>query len=155
MIDDGPEPEPAAPQPLPDPFQTHAVAMVAHLDATRPWARFMAIVGFVVSGLLAAISLIVLLLAPFVDWGPFGPFLSLVYFLLAVVYVVPCLYLNRYASSIAQISRGGGPRAMAEALDHQRRFWRLVGILTIAMLCLYGAAIGVAIVAGVVSALAR
>ena len=44
---------------------------------------------------------------------------------------------------------------MAEALDHQRRFWRMVGIITIVSLCFYAFVIFVAVVFGVVAALAR
>lgn len=150
MIDDGPDPENPPAQPLPDPFQTHGAAMAAHLDGTRPWARFLAIMGFVAAGIMVVLSVFMLAATPFMESGLMGPFMSMIYLLGAVLYVVPCLYLNRYASSIAEISRGGGPRAMAEALDHQRRFWRIMGILTIVMLCFYA----LVFVVGILAALA-
>jgi hypothetical protein len=139
-----------------DPFQAFSGAMAAHLTASKPWVRFMAVMGFIMAGLLVVVSLITLMAAPFMETGPaFGAVMSLVYLLIAAVYVVPSLYLNRFASSIAVMTRGGGPRAMAEALDHQRRFWRVAGIITIAMLCFYALAIFVGIVFGVIAALAR
>lgn len=155
MIDDGPDPDPATPQPLSDPFQTHAVAMVDHLNATGPWARFLAIVGFCLAGLMALLSLVVLAVSPFMEQGALGPLMSLLYMLGAVVYVIPCVHLYRFASSIAAISRGGGPRAMAEALDHQRRFWRVMGILTIVVLCLYVAGIAAGLLAAILFGLPR
>jgi len=157
MIDENVE-TPAAPTVFPpaDPFQAFSGAMSASLTATKPWVRFMAVVGFVLAGLLVLFSLILLAMSPFMEGGPvFGAVMSLVYLLGAVLYIIPCLYLNRFASSIVVMTRGGGPRAMAEALDHQRRFWRAVGIITIVSLCFYALVIFAAVVFGVVAALAR
>ncbi|MGH9866680.1 MAG: DUF5362 family protein [Candidatus Polarisedimenticolia bacterium] len=108
------------------------------LKETKPWVKFLAIFGFALAGLMVLLALVVLIASPFMEGGlGVGVLMSFVYLISAVLYVIPCLSLYRYGSSIDRLVHGGGQAAMEEALDHQRRFWRVAGILTIVMLCLY------------------
>jgi hypothetical protein len=137
---------------------------VEALRGTRPWVLLFSILGFLVAALLLFAALAVLLgggafLLGGVEGADaasgglmFG--LGLLYLLIAFVYVVPSLYLYRYASRIARIVGGGGVAALVEALDQQRRFWRVAGILALAMIVLYVVIIAIAIAAGVAGAFA-
>ena len=137
---------------------------VEALRGTRPWVLLFSILGFLGAGLLFFAGLAVMLgggafLLGGVEGGGaaeggmiFG--LGLLYILLAFLYVMPSLYLFRYAGRIARMTSGGGVAALVEALDQQRRFWRLAGIVTVVMIGLYVVVIVVAIAVGAFGAFA-
>ena len=111
--------------------------MLESLRATRPWVKFLAILGFIACALMALGSLAFLGGASKMP-GPmagFGPVMGVVYLLFVLLYFFPCLYLYRYAKAIARIPEAGAA-AMEEALAKQKSFWRFIGILTAIVLVL-------------------
>ena len=105
--------------------------MLESLRATRPWVKFLAILGFIVCGLMALAALAVLGGAGGKE-GPMasvGPALAVVYLLLVLLYFMPCLYLYKYAGAISRIAESG-QAAMEDALARQKSFWKFMGILT-------------------------
>jgi hypothetical protein len=130
--------------------------MVAHLRATKPWARLVSIVGFVASGLMMLVGLAL----PFVgalsrEFGGAvgGVALGLVYLLIGSLYFFPSLLLFRYANAIRSLLTTGDGKCMELALSCQRRFWRLVGIATLVVLCVYGVLLIVGVVVAIGAAL--
>lgn len=111
--------------------------MLEALRATRPWVKFLSILGFILCALMALAGL------AFVGGagakaGPmaaFGPAIGVFYLLFVLLYFFPCLYLLRYANAIARIP-ADGQRALEEALVKQKSFWKFVGILTAVVLVL-------------------
>ena len=67
------------------------------------------------------------------------------YVVLAVFHIIPSVLLNRYASRIASLMQTQRMTDVEEALIAQKTFWRVVGIMCIAMISLYF--LGIAIVA--------
>ena len=109
--------------------------MLESLRATRPWVKFLAILGFIVCALMALVSLAFLGGASKMP-GPMagvGPMLGVLYLLLVLLYFMPCLYLYKYAGAISRIPEGG-QAAMEDALARQKSFWKFIGILTAIML---------------------
>lgn len=135
---------------------------VEALRGTRPWVLLFSVLGFLIAALIFFAGLAVLLGGGAFLLGAGGGAdaasggmmfgLGLVYLLAAFLYAAPSLYLYRYASRIARMLGGGGAAALVEALDQQRRFWRLAGIVAVVMLVLYVVVIVVAIVAGAAGA---
>lgn len=114
---------------------------LGYLRATRPWVKFLAIVGFVFIVLMVLIGLLMALAlsGAAAKTGPlaaFGPILGVVYIVMAAVYLMPCLFMYRYAKAIAAIP-GTGQAALEEALKQQKSFWKFMGILMLIILCLY------------------
>jgi hypothetical protein len=113
-----------------------------HLQQTRPWVRFMSVVTFLGAALMAVgagVMLLVSLLGGFATRGGapgvvggavVGVLTSLLYLVLAAVYVPAGLFLWRYASAIKQLQSAFHPAVLEEALGQQKSFWRFVGILT-------------------------
>ena len=56
-------------------------------------------------------------------------FLVVIYVGMAAIYVFLGLYLMRFASAIDRLLQSGQAEAMETALQNQRKFWRLAGIL--------------------------
>src|SRR5690348_11359046 len=111
--------------------------MLDALRATRPWVKFLSILGFVLCALMALAGLAFVGGAGAKE-GPmasFGPAIGVFYLLFVLLYFFPCLYLLRYANAIARIP-AEGQRAMEEALVKQKSFWKFVGILTAVVLVL-------------------
>lgn len=118
---------------------------VEALRGTRPWVRLIAVLGFVGAGLLIVFGLFALLGGGASMFGDLGAGegaaivgMGIAYLLLGLLYVMPCLHLVRYAGRITRLVQGGGAATLVDALEQQRRFWRLVGIYSLVMLILYG-----------------
>jgi Na+/melibiose symporter-like transporter len=113
--------------------------MIEHLRATKPWVRFLSIMGFIGSGLMLLAGLVMPVLGTLNDelggWASAG--FGILYVAFAVVYVFPSLFLWRYASAIGVLVSTRGIREMELALSHQKSFWRFFGIMSLVMVCLY------------------
>ena len=121
-------------------------SMLDSLNATRPWAKFLAIVGFVMVALMVIVGLAMLGAgSALAGQSGLGGMFAVVYLLFAVLYFMPCLFLFRYAKAIAAIP-ASGQAAMENALGQQKSFWKFMGVLTLVLLCIYVIGIVAAIV---------
>lgn len=117
-------------------------SMLESLQATRPWVKFLAILGFIFGGLMTVAGLMMSVAFTFVPAKAgfphfFGPVFGILYIVMAIFfYVLPCLYLLRYGSAITRIPTDG-QAAMEEALKQQKTFWKYMGIFAIVVLVLY------------------
>lgn len=114
--------------------------MLGSMRATKPWTRFLSILGFisVAFTLFMAGSMIL-------GFGPvqqqmqgeqaMSAFMFMVmggmYILMAILYFFPSLFLFKYASSIGRLLDSGGSEEMETALQHQKSFWRFAGIFSL------------------------
>ena len=140
------------------PPETHAPAMaespvddpadvpdhiVEHLRGTRPWVIFLAIVGFLGSGLMALAGLAMMVMA---GTAKIPAWVGLIYFVFAGVCLVPAIYLVRYGSSIGRLLRDPRMERLGVALDTQRIYWKAVGIMCAVLIALYPIAIVIVVV---------
>ncbi len=129
--------------------------MVEHLRATRPWVKFLAILAFISVGLMFLVGLIAMAaLSTVRGVGP-NAAIGILYWLMALLYIAPAIFLNRYATAIRELLHGGGAPTMEKALESQKSFWRYVGILTLVLLCIYALILLIAVVIGISAGLAR
>ncbi|MBW3670567.1 MAG: type II secretion system protein GspG [Acidobacteria bacterium] len=117
--------------------------MLDSLRSTRPWVRFLSIIGFIAVGFMILGSIFIIGVGVIGGGDEEMPGflmigLGLLYLLMAILYVFPSMYLFRYASSITRALQPG-PKAIPvqDALRHQKSFWKFVGILTLASMLLY------------------
>lgn len=152
------EPPPVLPPPGMPPFAGALEApgvppvLVQLLVQTRPWVRFLAVLGFISTGFMVLGALVVLVVPGFPPGGGVPGALkvgmALVYLSIAGVHLPPALFLYRYASHIQALQASAGAGDLERALAAQKSFWRYVGILALVVLCLYALIIVVALVAG-------
>jgi hypothetical protein len=127
-----------------------------YLNQTRPWVRFLSVLVFISSGfmVLAGIGMI---LAGIVGGAALsrtnpvgGPAVMIVsgffYFILAILYIAPGIFLSRYASAIKLLETTPSPEALELALKNQKSFWRFVGIITLIFLILTVVAIVIGVI---------
>ena len=112
-------------------------AMLESLRGTRIWVQ---IVGILF--LIAAALSVLIPLGTIAGVGMRGaqnaalPFagviaMAVVYLLIALVYLFLGVYLLRYGGAIGRLLRDGQTQSMEEALQCQRKFWRLGGLLAL------------------------
>lgn len=125
-------------------YENSEANIIGPLRRTRPWMKFVAIVGFVESGftLLGALMMVAsfsILPVPAERQAlPHGLFIlmGLMYFVAAALVFVPSLLLFRYAMSLDRIERNGTLEKLAAAMERQHTFWKYVGICLIIGICM-------------------
>ena len=123
------------------------------LERTRPWVRFLGILGFVIAaftigiGLLGGAGLAL-------DRNPLGVFVFIVYPIGGGLYAAASVLLTRYANNIQQFLNSRQETDLAAALDAQRGFWKFAGIMGIVAIVVMIVMIPLFVILGVAAALA-
>ena len=147
---------PAAP--IPSPSLAAAgnwatVPVIELLGQTRPWVMFIAILGFILSGLtiigglFAAVVLIAMGGAGMAEGA-----VILVYPVLGVVYYFPSRFLFRFAQRIRDLRYSHNVADLEAALAAQKSFWKFCGIFLAFVIALYAGIFFVAMIVAVFSA---
>jgi len=127
-------------------------AVIGSLRGTRGWVRLIGILLCVVAVFTALASLMMLFGGAFVGklygvrGGGFAAVFGLVYVGIAALYGFMGWHLIQYASSIAKLAASGSGGDLELAVEAQRKFWKLAGVVALVML--------VVMVAGIVAAVA-
>ena len=139
-----------------------SAAAVQQLAATKPWVRFMSVITFVCAGfmLIAAAGMVMMGSmgamskggAAFPFTGVMGFGIAVIYAALSLIYIFPGVKLWKYANAIGMLIQSGREGDLVAALNHQRSFWKFVGILVLSMLVLYLVIIVFVTVGGVAAA---
>lgn len=129
--------------------------LVDVLRQTKPWVRFLAVLGFIGIGFMVLASVAMLGLGSVAGNrglpAGFGIGMMLLYLFMAGIQLPAAIFLNRYASRIGTLLDSHAPGDLGDALIAQKSFWRYTGILTAAVLCLYALAIVIGIAVAMVS----
>ncbi len=119
-----------------------------HLSETARWGKFLAIVGFIMCGLIIVGGIT---LATTVgnmertygsDIGPsfgrtFGPAFIVVYIIVAIIYFFPCLFLLRFSNKMKTALAADSQADLTLSFQNLKVLFRYVGILTIILLAIY------------------
>ncbi len=151
------------PNPYQSPIATHGEVPVATgtkptvttrtvemLAQTKPWVRFLSILGFISAGLMVVGGLF-LVLGSAVAGNAQLIVLGVVYPLMGLLYIVPSMHLYRYASRIGDLLYSRSSQNLEDALEAQKSFWRFMGILCAIVLALYAVIIVFFILGGFLS----
>lgn len=115
-----------------------SLTSAAHmLRQTKPWVRFMSVIMFIGSAFMVLGGAMMLAAGAAGAPGVPGAIAGLFYMVLAILYIVPAVFLWRYADRIGAFMLQRTPHTLAHALEAQKSFWKFVGILTLVILCVY------------------
>ena len=118
----------------------------AHLAEAAKWAKFLAIVGFVMCGLIIVLSFFIgtLFSTSMSRYGDsaafgsgFGIIMTIVYLSIGVLYFFPCLFLFRFANNMIVALNSNEQITLNRSFQNLKIMFRYVGILTIIVLALY------------------
>jgi hypothetical protein len=123
---------------------------LSHLDTTRKWAMFLAIIGFIFLGLIIIIGLIAGTFLTAFNSGEKGLGIpeSLMFvpvLLLAVMYFFPVLFLFRFSKHTSHAIRNFDKLELHKALKNLKYYFAYIGVMIIIVFSIY---IVVLIVAG-------
>ena len=129
----------------------------AHLYEAAKWAKFLAIVGFVMCGLIVVVaifagSIFAMLSNSYNEGyrssaaltGGMGAFLAIFYIGIAILCFLPYLFLFRFATRMKTALNTNDQLTLNTSFQNLKIMFRYVGILTIVMLSFY--ALGILIV---------
>jgi hypothetical protein len=136
------------------PLQLSEVA-ISHLNQTRKWANFLAIIGFISCGFLVLIALFLgslMAIMPSYDdtlgLEAFGSgIVTAIYLVLAGVGFLIYLYLYRFSDKLKKAINSGDSSELEESFKNLKLYYKLNGIIIIAVLGIYVLAIIIGIVA--------
>lgn len=104
--------------------------VMAALAGTHPWARFLAILGFCVVGLMLFAGLAGGVAAA-ASGKPELAVIMVIYPLLSLAYFFPALFLLRFANRTRDFVARGEPHLLQSAMEAQRSLYKFTGIVAI------------------------
>ena len=136
-------------------FELHIDApSSAHLNEAAKWGKFLAIVGFVMCGLIVVIAFFVgSFLAMMTNsynegysstarlTGGMGVVVTIFYIGIAILFFFPYLFLFRFATRMRTALNTNDQLTLNTSFQNLKIMFRYVGILTIVMLSFYALAI--------------
>lgn len=128
---------------------------------TAKWARFLAIVGFVMTALIVLIAIGAGFFMGSVMSEAFGSAgsslggigIAFIYILLALIYFFPLLYLYRFATKMKVAIHNGNQLALDESFQNLKSCFKFMGIFTLVILIFYALMLVFGIGAGLMSSM--
>lgn len=131
-----------------EPGSLLTAAMRDHLSETRKWSLFFAVLGILFTAIILFAAAALVIADSFQDTSQALPFsalwLSLGYLVLGVFYIVPVIYLIKFANQSKDAIQNNSIESFEDALKYLKLLFRYTGILTIVGIVLY-----VVVIAGV------
>ncbi|MDO4728096.1 MAG: hypothetical protein Q4B43_03710 [Bacteroidota bacterium] len=130
----------------------------ANLKSIVGWSKFLAILGFVVVGIMVLSGIFMILSGGLLGitsqaiGGVGVAFIGFGYILVSVFYYVPLRYLYRFSTKTESFLNNNMQNYFEEALENLKSHYKFIGIFTIVTISLYilaviGAVINAAIIA--------
>jgi len=119
------------------------------LRATRPWTRFLSVLGFIGTGLTVLMGLGIVVggnFFPIPSQAPPLLYVGIFWILTSFLYLVPSIWLYKYSNAIDSFLKRGDSVQLGKAIAYQKSFWKFVGILLLVFII-----IGVLVILGIIA----
>jgi len=114
------------------------------LKETAKWAKFLAIVGFVITGLMVLVGLFMGTIMSEMTSGMGGEMpgypvgmLSGVYIVFAILYIMPMLYLYKFAAKMQVALKEDIQFEITSSFENLKSLFKFIGIFTVVILGFY------------------
>jgi len=131
---------------------------IGYLLKAAKWGKFLAILGFIVTGLLVLAGILMSFVMNMVQDEllstdmPFSPrVLSVIYIIIAGIYIVPVISLNSFCNNAIKAINLGSTAHLTTSMKSLKNLFVFVGISTIVILALYSVILIIAGTAAIVS----
>lgn len=116
--------------------------IVKHLNATRKWSRFLAVLGFIVLGLLTILGLITGTFLSVFSTGQSGlgipeSIMIMLFAVAVILFFFPGLFLYKFSKYTDQAVKTSEKRFFLKAFMYMRLYFMSIGILIITCLVAY------------------
>jgi hypothetical protein len=117
-------------------------SMLDAMRGTKGWVLFIGVLLFVGAAFMVLASIAMIAGGAFMGAAMGAPqgatvALSGIYVVSAVIYIFLGLYLTRYSSAIGRLLTGGQAADLEDALQQQRKFWKLSGVLAVLFIVVF------------------
>ena len=113
----------------------------SYLKTSAKWATFLAILGFIGSGIMVFVALLMLIISPISKLsstlGLPMSLLGVVYLLLAIFYFFPAYYLYNFADKTKIALDSNNQDVLDDSLKNLKRMFKFIGIMTIVLIAIY------------------
>ena len=128
----------------------------AFLSETARWANFLAIIGFVIIGIIVVIAIfagsMIGTMASQIPNSGFnalsGGVITILYLAMAGIYIFPVLYLYRFATNMKIALRNDNQEALSASFENLKSHYKFFGILMIIVLGFYALMLVLTIIGG-------
>ncbi|MFZ4546169.1 MAG: hypothetical protein ACOYN4_01970 [Bacteroidales bacterium] len=117
---------------------------LAFLVKAAKWGKFMAILGFIVTGLLLVSGILMSFVFNAVQDEmvplniPFPPMvLSVIYILIAGVYIIPVVFLNSFCNNVLKAANFYSTEHLTTSLKNLKNLFVFIGVSTVIILAIY------------------
>lgn len=118
---------------------------IGFLEQIRKWTRFLAIVGFVMTGLMVVIAFsfgtIMNMFSPSGAMGNIAGMgstvITIIYLIVAVIQFFPVYYLYRFSANLDRALTNNDQQHLESAMSFLKSHYKFVGILVIIVLAFY------------------
>lgn len=129
----------------------------AYLLRAAKWGKFLAIMGFIFTGLLVIVGVLLSFVINKLpeESIPNMPFpagvISVIYIVIAGIYIAPVIFLNSFCNNAIKAVNLGKTEHLTESIRNLKNLFVFVGIATIVILVLYTLILVIAGMAAVLS----
>lgn len=120
-----------------------------YLFEAAKWGKFLAIVGYVMMGLLVVLAFVMMfgvsLLSKAAGTGFPMMMIGMVYLVLAGVYFIPVTYLYKFSIQMKQAVESQDEGLFTTGFENLKSLFKFMGIFTIVMLSIYALALLIAV----------
>ena len=111
-----------------------------YVSSMGKWMKFFAVLGCIGIAFLVLCTIFMMAVGaniPLFDGVMSLKWFSLIYIVLAAIYIWPIMYLFRASAAAKQAVEYNDNVQMTEFLKNNKSFWKYCGILTIVLFCVY------------------
>ena len=147
--------EQSANNPLPEHSKKESLIINLEISSflaeTAKWAKFIAILMFIMAGLMVLAGIVVAVSGSVAlqKYFPLSGMLGVIYIVAALIYYFPAKYLYDFAAYIKQALYFNEQESLDYAFNRLKAHYKFIGILMIIALCLYVMVFIFAIIAGI------
>ncbi len=95
------------------------------LTTASKWANFLSILVFIVSGIFVLAGVVMIF---------FSPFITITYLVMAALYIIPFVYLNKFASNMKSVT---SQQNIDVGFENLAKHYKFLGIMSIVVMSLY------------------
>ena len=110
---------------------------VSYLSEMRKWTKFLAILGFIMMGLVFVLGFILLLASGILPGKNIGPLTAIPLIIMVLIYFFPIYFLYQFSVLSKNAISYNDSNTLSRSFDYLKMHFKFIGIMTIILLVIY------------------